>query len=54
IYTCNYDVYRIDNVKGIATCNEYFPSVVGAELNSTGTYINSTHPDISWISIYRF
>ncbi|KPW54282.1 Uncharacterized protein ALO80_02720 [Pseudomonas caricapapayae] len=52
-YTCNYDVYRIDTVKGIATCIAYFPSVGGAVLNSTGTYIYSTHPDMSWISIYR-
>lgn len=53
IYTCNYDVYRIDTVKGIATCIAYFPSVGGAVLNKTGTYIYSTHPDMSWISIYR-
>ncbi|GAB0063543.1 hypothetical protein IBA8401_45730 [Pseudomonas syringae] len=53
IYTCNYDVYRIDTVKGIATCIAYFPSVGGAVLNKTGTYIYSSHPDMSWISIYR-
>ncbi|WP_057446990.1 YncE family protein [Pseudomonas syringae group genomosp. 3] len=53
VYTCNYDVYRIDTVKGVTTCIAYFPSVGGSVLNKAGTYIYTTHADMSWISIYK-
>lgn len=52
VYTCNFDVYRIDTVKGTVSCVAFFPSMGGSVLNGAGTRLYSTHTDMNWISIY--
>ncbi|MCF5826256.1 YncE family protein [Pseudomonas syringae] len=52
VYTRDYDVYRIDTVKGITTCIACFPSAGSSALNKSGSYIYTTHADMNWISIY--
>ncbi|MEE5046000.1 YncE family protein [Pseudomonas alliivorans] len=53
VYTCNFDVYRIDTVKGTVSCVAFFPSMGGSVLNRAGTHLYSTHTDMNWISIYK-
>ncbi|WP_208617177.1 YncE family protein [Pseudomonas floridensis] len=52
VYTCNFDVYRIDTIKGTVSCVAFFPSLGGSVLNKTGTRLYSTHTDMNWVSIY--
>lgn len=53
VYTCNFDVYRVDTVKGTVSCIAYFPSVGGSVLSKAGTRLYTTHSDMSWVSIYQ-
>lgn len=53
VCTCNFDVYRIDTLKGTVACVAFFPSLGGSVLNASGTHLYSTHTDMNWISIYK-
>ncbi|MBA1228326.1 YncE family protein [Pseudomonas viridiflava] len=53
VYTCNFDVYRIDTIKGTVTCVAFFPSLGSSVLNKAGTHLYSTHTDMNWVSIYK-
>ncbi|RMQ46224.1 hypothetical protein ALQ04_00829 [Pseudomonas cichorii] len=52
IHSCNFDLYRIDTDKRIATRIDFFHSVGGAVLSRDGTRLYTTHPDRKWISVY--